>query len=537
MANDFKTPGVFVQEISKLPPSVAQVETAIPAFVGYTEKAVVNGASIIGESLAPQAIRIRSLADYEAVFGGPFPENGKLPKANPADPDTFYNNFNAAGGTITVAKTGTADAPIYTLDKSTGPVNPSGNLKYRMYYTMQLFFANGGGDCYVVSVGAYNPTPAISHEALIDALEAVKKEDEPTLIVFPDAVGIGDSSDFHSVYTAALSQCSELKDRFTICDIFEGNIDSTDATIGNDVIDTFRTAIGNNNLTYGAAYYPWLTTLLSPAFDAASFKIKVVDDGGADLPDELFLRVDVEDDELIRESDDAATKTEKETRNTERAAKRATSLFHLQNDVYSSIIDTIDGYNIVLPPSGIMAGVYARVDESRGVWKAPANVSINGVLAPTVVLDDNAQDDLNVHPTGKSVNAIRTFTGRGLLVWGARTLAGNDNEWRYVPVRRFFLMAEESIKKATEQFVFEPNDANTWTKVRGLIENFLLLQWRAGALQGAKPEQAFFVNVGLGETMNALDILEGRMNVEIGMAVVRPAEFIILKFSQILPQA
>ena len=98
-------------------------------------------------------------------------------------------------------------------------------------------------------------------------------------------------------------------------------------------------------------------------------------------------------------------------------------------------------------------------------------------------------------------------------------------------------MAEESIKKATEQFVFEPNDKNTWVKVRAMIENFLTLQWRAGALAGAKPEQAFFVRVGLGETMTAQDILEGRMNIEIGMAVVRPAEFIILKFSHKMQEA
>ncbi|MNR20718.1 Phage tail sheath protein [compost metagenome] len=117
------------------------------------------------------------------------------------------------------------------------------------------------------------------------------------------------------------------------------------------------------------------------------------------------------------------------------------------------------------------------------------------------------------------------------MVWGSRTLAGNDSEWRYVPVRRFFNMAEESIKKATEQFVFEPNDANTWIRVRAMIENFLILQWRAGALAGAKPEQAFYVRIGLGQTMSAMDILDGKMIIEIGLAVVRPAEFIILRFS------
>jgi uncharacterized protein len=132
--------------------------------------------------------------------------------------------------------------------------------------------------------------------------------------------------------------------------------------------------------------------------------------------------------------------------------------------------------------------------------------------------------------TGKSVNAIRAFSGKGILVWGGRTLDGNSNEWRYISVRRFFIMVEESVKKATAQFVFEPNDANTWVKIRAMIENYLTLLWRQGALAGAKPEHAFFVKVGLGQTMSAIDILEGRLIVEIGMAAVRPAEFIILRF-------
>ena len=191
-----------------------------------------------------------------------------------------------------------------------------------------------------------------------------------------------------------------------------------------------------------------------------------------------------------------------------------------------------------MPPGGALAGIYAAVDSTRGVWKAPANVSIGSIVGPLAKITDSEQDGLNVDPTaGKSINAIRTFAGKGTLVWGARTLAGNDNEWRYVPVRRFFNMVEESVKKASGQFVFEPNDKNTWVKVRAMIENFLTLQWRAGALAGAKPEQAYYVRVGLGETMTAQDILEGRMIVEIGMAAVRPAEFIILRFSHKMQEA
>jgi phage tail sheath protein FI len=199
---------------------------------------------------------------------------------------------------------------------------------------------------------------------------------------------------------------------------------------------------------------------------------------------------------------------------------------------YKSILNKVAAAVSELPPSGAVAGVYAFVDNQRGVWKAPANVSLNAVTGPVTAIDNAMQDDMNVEVNaGKSINAIRAFTGKGTLVWGARTLAGNDNEWRYISVRRFFNMVEESVKKASGQFVFEPNDANTWIKVKGMIENYLTNLWRQGALAGAKAEHAFFVKIGLGQTMTAVDILEGRMIVEIGMAVVRPAEFIILKFS------
>jgi phage tail sheath protein FI len=172
------------------------------------------------------------------------------------------------------------------------------------------------------------------------------------------------------------------------------------------------------------------------------------------------------------------------------------------------------------------------------VWKAPANVSLAGVLRPTVQVTIAEQDGLNVNPgPGKSINAIRSFPGKGTLVWGARTLAGNHNEWRYVPVRRLFITIEESARKASSFAVFEPNDATTWLKVKGMIESYLYGLWEKGALQGAKADSAYYVHVGLGKTMTSQDILEGRMIVEIGVAAVRPAEFIILRFSHKLAEA
>lgn len=193
---------------------------------------------------------------------------------------------------------------------------------------------------------------------------------------------------------------------------------------------------------------------------------------------------------------------------------------------------------IILPPSPAVAGAYATTDRERGVWKAPANVSLNGVIAPVKKITSKDQEQLNIDSNnGKSINAIRGFVGKGTLVWGARTLDGNDNEWRYVSVRRLFNMIEESTKKASQFAVFESNDAVTWLKVKAMIESFLYGIWQQGGLAGATEEQAYFVNIGLGKTMTQQDVLEGRMIAEIGLAAVRPAEFIILKFSHKLQEA
>ena len=205
---------------------------------------------------------------------------------------------------------------------------------------------------------------------------------------------------------------------------------------------------------------------------------------------------------------------------------------------YNAVTAFLADQRVTLPPSAALAGVFARVDRDRGVWKAPANVGLASVLGPTRKLTDAEQDDLNVDAvSGKSINAIRSFTGRGTLAWGARTLRGNDNEWRYISVRRLFITIEESIRNASAFAVFEGNDAATWVKVKAMIEAYLYGLWEQGALAGARPEQSYFVNVGLGKTMTTQDVLEGRLIVEVGVAAVRPAEFIVLKFSHKLQES
>ena len=183
--------------------------------------------------------------------------------------------------------------------------------------------------------------------------------------------------------------------------------------------------------------------------------------------------------------------------------------------------------NIFVPPSGHMAGIYARSDTERGVHKAPANEVVRGALEVATPITKGEQDTLN--PIG--VNCIRAFAGRGVRVWGARTLS-SDPAWRYVNVRRLFNFVEKSIERGTQWVVFEPNDPDLWARVRRDVGAFLTGVWRSGALFGLNSEEAFFVKCDA--ELNPPDVRDrGQLVIEIGMAPVKPAEFVIFRLSQI----
>ncbi|HEY8209117.1 MAG TPA: phage tail sheath C-terminal domain-containing protein [Myxococcaceae bacterium] len=431
------TPGVYVQEVPALPPSVAEVATAIPAFIGYTET---------GKTGAVAVAQVNSLLEYEQQFGRPKP--------------TAFST--------------TADGTVKPL-ASNVPETP-------LWYAVNLYFKNGGGRCYVVSVGGNGDKP--SAKAFTDGLAALEAEDEPTLIVMPGAVALS-KTDFGPVNQAALAHCKKMGDRFAIFDVKDGDVAG------------FRTGVGTDGLSYGAAYYPYLNTAIPHVVDEAGVK--------------------------VGEANESPTLSSLKTTNTA---------------LYNQVKKNLAEQRVDLPPSAAIAGIYARVDRDRGVWKAPANASISSVIGPAAQVTADQQETLNVDATsGKSINVIRAFNGQGTLVWGARTLAGNDNEWRYVNVRRLFIMIEESARKATNFSVFEANDTSTWLKVKGMLESYLYGLWEQGALQGAKPESAYYVSCGLGKTMSSQDVLEGKMVVELGIAAVRPAEFIVLRFSHKLAEA
>ena len=512
-----KTPGVYIVEKSAFPNSVVEVATAVPAFIGYTERA-----SNKGKSLRNVPWRISSMSEYYDYFGfGPTP---------------LFD--------IAEKPAGSFEDPAFTLQGKEYLLNRSGG-NYLLYFSMLSFFQNGGGNCYVVSVGGYNDE--VDADKLAKGIPLLLKEQEPTMVVIPETVLLTEANSI-TVQQAALAHCGgKMKNRFAILDIWDGYRDRQDPA--GDCIEKFRSALGINYLDYAAAYYPWIRTTIVKAKDVGYENVANQDLLQALIKRELGLP------DAPPESDDADTPAEK-LRKSKIAAqleavddiaadwsgladdevasrkglleKTLRALSPLYGELLSEMLHQLN----LLPPAAAMAGVYTMVDNSRGVWKAPANVSLNAVVAPSVSITHDEQEDLNVTTQGKSINAIRTFIGEGVLVWGARTLDGNSLDWRYINVRRTMIMLEESIKLATKAYVFEPNVSSTWVTIRSMIRNFLTGIWKRGGLAGATPDDAFSVHVGLGETMTPEDILEGILRVTVLVAVSRPAEFIEITFQQ-----
>lgn len=645
------TPGVYIQEKSILPASVAGVSTAVPLFIGFTEKPQAN------------PVRITSLFDFENTFGGAY-----VP--------TFDVSLNTASNELEVAP-----------DK-----------RFFLHETLALYFTNGGGPCHIISANTYDPsyitvdnvttsfTGVSSLTHINDSLDAtislIDKLDEVTLVLMPDLHSKieGDSLigniEYKTLVNKLINECGELEDKkFAILDYHQADTTTTN----------MRDWLGGSQLKYSAMYYPWLKNAIITNVDfdnitghapSSGDKIR---DINADLisvaaafPDgttigELNANHDtlsntggtsaglkavfsnlvgivrkLEDIEklpnitaeltslltTIKSNDNFINEVQKLIRfifllednsignsNTSYISSIAAAnkpieeswfnfngvatalgfgavenltnnftvailedggnppinktreviltefnqgdyvdyelIFASVNELvlglktikqnliknlfasdptYIDILSKIDGEMKKTLSQGAIAGIYCKNDRERGVWKSPANISVQGIEKPLVEVSNRVQDGLNVHEYGKSINVIRTFSGKGALVWGARTLAGNDTEWKYIAVRRFFNYAEESIRKAMSDFVFEPNNARTWVKIKAMVTSFLIEQWRLGALVGTSTDQAFFVNVGE-ETTSSTEILEGKINVQIGMAVARPAEFIIIEIS------
>ena len=486
----YATPGIYVEEISTLPPSVAEIATAIPAFIGYTE-------THTGEQ--PIIKVIRSLRDYEESFG----------QAPSAPWKIIVKEVEAKQFSYEIQDSSDQSVPIFSKPK------------FLLWYAIDHYFRNGGGRCFVVSIGSTGSNSDFAKDKFLNGIEELEKADDPTLVVIPEATQLG--KDYGEIYQRALEHAFKMKDRFAILDTKIDAIKTSPSDITAESAKGLRGVVGTERLDRGAAYYPDLITTLTH---------KIVTN-----------KIDVTITTIAIASSNAAGSGAAEPGTAGSSAAGSSTSSKLDslstgpnNIHYNKILKILSDQRVILPPSAAIAGAYASVDRERGIWKAPANISLQAVVAPVIQVTTEDQEGLNIDSTGKSINAIRSFPGSGTVVWGARTLDGNSNEWRFIPVRRLFISVEESVKKATAFAVFEPNDISTWLKVKGMIDSYLYTLWERGALQGTKAEQAYFVNVGLGKTMTTDDILAGKLIVEIGLAAVRPAEFIILRFSHKLAE-
>lgn len=485
MSQVLATPGVYIEEKSAFPSSAVQVATAVPAFIGYTEKAIRDN-----KSLKNKPTRITSLSEFHQFFG--------------VGPKTTY----------AVAE-----------DDETGfKVEVDADTKFNLYRSMRMFFSNGGSTCYIVSVGDYKNGVSIkdlNDEGEESGIPTLLKYPEPTMLVIPDAVLL-EEADCGTLQQAMLMHCGkDMKSRVSLLDVYNG--DQPRTYDDNDVIIKSRESLGINFLQWGASYYPYLNTTIVQA-DEVDFR-------NISNLDALAKLLDAEADAIY--GDDAQTikdEVAKLSGDNDPISLHQTLLAKLP--LYKAILAEVRSNLNVIPPSGGMAGIISMIDGEVGVFKSPANVSLGSVVSPAVNMTAKDQEDLNLPLNGKAVNAIRSFPGKGTLVWGARTLDGNSQDWRYLSVRRTVIMIEQSLKTASEAYVFEPNEVNTWVGVKGMMTNFLKDQWKRGALAGAVPEDAFSVDIGLGTTMTPTDILDGIMRITVKLAVTRPAEFIVITFQQ-----
>ena len=521
MSNNPNRPGVYIDETNAFPNSVVQVETAVPAFIGYTPQAEYEGKSYTLEPLL-----INSMAEFLTIFG--YPANTETQEFTPQYTPTYY---------VVKQQEKPAKGQYYNFSGDIYTIEPDPNTIYYLYNSLRLFFENGGSQAYIVSVGTYGPpsrnpinagdqiiNPNIKLDDLNAGLQTLLKVPEVTMYVFPEATLLS-VDDNGTLMEETLLQCGDMQTAVAIFDVIGGR--EPDPILWTNDIQTFRNNTGNNSLKYGAAYYPFLKTTLT-TFDEVSY----ANINGGD-PSGLSDLLNPES-----SPNPAAVKI--------LSSIDSNGLTVIQNNnelvnaskTYKHLLTIVQEKMNIMPPSGGMAGIYSLVDADQGVWGAPANVPPVGVSDLTLRINDQEQENLNVDAvSGKSVNAIRFFNGQGVLVWGARTLDGNSQDWRYINVRRTVTMIEQSIKLALRDYVFSPNTERTWSSVKSILENFLTNVWKEGARQGTKASDAFSVQIGLGTTMTAQDILDGNLRVSVLLAVSHPAEFLVVTVEQELAKS
>jgi uncharacterized protein len=432
------------------------------------------------------------------------------------------------------------DNALY-VDGKNFALRPDPNSIYYLYNSIRLFYENGGGLAYVVAIGGYGP---VSNKPLLDAstplvnpnvklanlqrgLTLLQNMPAPTLYVCPEATLLS-VDDNALLMQNMLQQAVSMQTAMCLFDVIGGK--NPDPNLYTNDIQIFRHNTGELGLQYGACYYPFIqTNIMQPN------EIDFTNLFGGDTTqlEPLLNPPSMPNPQAVSALSMIQSQSANGLTNTQLQAALLTA-----SATYTQIIEAVLNDANTLPTCGAIAGVYTANDNQNGVWQAPANLPIVGAVDLTLHLSDQQQANLNVDAiSGKSVNAIRNFPNQGIVIWGARTLDGNSQDWRYIQVRRTIIYIEQSIKQALQPFVFQSNNSLTWQTAQQMTASFLTGVWQQGGLQGAKAADAFSVTCGLGTTMTARDILDGYMRVSVMVAITHPAEFIVLTFDQQLQSA
>jgi phage tail sheath protein FI len=497
---EYLAPGVYVEEIERGPKPIEGVATSTAAFLGETERGT-DWPSLV-----------TSYNEYLRRFGDVFGDGKYMPHAVKA----FFDNGGRRVYITRIVGAGATEAKVTLGDYAITAVGPglAGNRTWirlgagttkdqggnSIGFRLEIYYWNGAGQQPFDPVDnpATLPRPYLTE--IFDDLSLNK--DSPNY--WDKRVNNGNSALIDLAVAAGATIPTSVQH-----DKLDGGADGSTPTPneyqGNNPDPTLRRGLAALDLdvfrdialVYAPTAEPGVVTNVITHCEKNRFRFAVIDaPQGSGVPENLDPR---------------------SANDTKYAA------FYYP---WITVSDPRSGARINIPPGGPVLGIYARTDNTRGVFKAPANEPVAGALDVEYDIDQGTQENLNP----KGVNVIRRFPGRGIRVWGARTLS-SDPLQKYVPVRRFLIFAEASIYTSTQWVVFEPNDYKLWARIKQTVTLFLRTQWREGALLGAKEEEAFSVAVGR-ETMTEDDILNGRLIVEVGVAVVRPAEFVIFRIYQ-----
>ena len=514
MSPSYLSPGVYVEEVDRGSKPIEAVGTAVAAFIGYTEKAVdvKNGENV---SLVGKPTLVTNWSQYVQKFGA-FVPGAYLP-------DSVYGYFNNGGSIAYIVSIKTmgelADPDLATPARVT--VRSGDDKANLLEFTAKAGGPTGNGLRVDVK-------PDLGEEGKGKAFTVVISQNGQVAETYEGlTTGTGDKNvetvvkTQSKLVTVKVTGKGEIVPAAGSFALAGGEIKTKAVTLGDyQGSSAQRTGLG------GLEPIDDVTMVIVPdlysAYEAGEIDMKgvqAVQQAIIDYCEHIryaFAILDAPPNLMPQEV--------KEWRNQVNYDTTRAGLYYPWIEIAD--MTGANGRTRMVPPSGHMAGIYARSDATRGVHKAPANEIVRGALGLGVVVTKGEQDLLN--PIG--VNGIRTFPGRGIRVWGARTLS-SDPSWRYINVRRLFNMVEESIERGTQWVVFEPNDQFLWSRVRRDVSSFLTTVWLSGALFGLNTDQAFYVKCD--EETNPPELRDlGQMVVEIGMCPVKPAEFVIFRIGQ-----